>query len=134
MVGLPVYILQCGADLCPAVAITRAQALMIIVGNPAVLSLDSLWRTLLNYIHVGGGWRGKKIQWDPLETVLPSGYDQQRREQAQGDTQDMLARLRAFIVESTEDFAAFGDIDEDGGDSHSDGEGFMDSGVWREEE
>jgi len=114
------------------VAITRAQALMIIVGNPAVLSLDPMWRTLLNYIHGGGGWRGQRIQWDPLEMVLPSGYDQRQRERAQGEAQDMLARLRAHIIDNTEDLAGLGDGDTS--DDYSDDEGFMDSGVWREEE
>lgn len=113
------------------VAITRAQALMIIIGNPTVLSLDPLWRTLLNYIHGGGGWRGKRIDWDPEESVLPGGYDQQRREQAQGEAEDMLARLRAFIVDNTENLA-LADENTDGTDS--DGEGYMDNGVWREEE
>jgi len=37
------------------VALTRAQALLIVVGNPIVLSLDPLWRQFLNYIHVRGG-------------------------------------------------------------------------------
>lgn len=113
------------------VAITRAQALMIIVGNPTVLSLDPMWRTLLNYIHGGGGWRGKHIQWNPLDPVLPGGYDQERRDQAHGEAEEMLARLRAHIVDNTEDLAAFG---QDVSDNESAGEGFMDNGVWREEE
>lgn len=104
---------------------------MIIVGNPTVLSLDPMWRTLLNYIHGGGGWRGKHIQWNPLDPVLPGGYDQERRDQAHGEAEEMLARLRAHIVDNTEDLAAFG---QDVSDNESAGEGFMDNGVWREEE
>lgn len=114
------------------VAITRAQALLIIVGNPAVLGLDPLWRALLNYIHNGGGWKGKKIDWDPEEPILPGGYDRQMREQAEGKARDMISRLKSFIVHNTEDLAL---VDEDGStDSDSDDEGYMDNGVWREEE
>jgi helicase MOV-10 len=112
------------------VAITRAQALIIIIGNPLVLSLDPLWRALLNYIHAGGGWRGKKIEWDPEQPIVPDGYDRQMREHAEGEAQDMISRLRSFIVENTEDLA-FLDVDSE---TDSEGEGYMDSGNWREEE
>jgi len=40
------------------VAITRAQALMIIVGNPYVLAQDEHWSKLLQYIISSGGYRG----------------------------------------------------------------------------
>jgi helicase MOV-10 len=40
------------------VAMTRAQALLIVVGNPIVLSLDALvCRSCLNYVHTKGGCR-----------------------------------------------------------------------------
>jgi helicase MOV-10 len=107
------------------VAITRAQALLIIVGNPVVLSLDPLWRALLNYIHEGGGWRGKGIGWDPKEPILPDGYDRQIRNHAEREALDMISRLKSLIVENTEDLGTATD---------SDDEGYMDNGVWREEE
>lgn len=37
---------------------TRAQALLIIVGDPNVLSLDPLWSSFLDYIRKNGGWKG----------------------------------------------------------------------------
>lgn len=95
-----------------------------------VLSLDPLWRALLNYIHIRGGWRGKAIEWDPQEPILPDGYDQQIRERAEGEAQDLISRLRSFIMEHTENL---GVVDDDGS-TDSDGEGYMDNGVWREEE
>ncbi|KAF9228744.1 RNA helicase [Gyrodon lividus] len=45
------------------VAITRAQALLIVIGDPSVLSLDPLWRSFLNYIHKNGGWAGPEPTW-----------------------------------------------------------------------
>jgi hypothetical protein len=51
--------------LLPTVAITRAQALLIIVGDPMVLGLDILWRRFLYFIHGSGGWKGAPFPWDP---------------------------------------------------------------------
>lgn len=52
-------------DIC-AVAVTRAKALLIVVGNPAVLGLDPLWRRFLNFVYRGGGWTGSSgPTWDP---------------------------------------------------------------------
>lgn len=93
-----------------------------------VLSLDPLWRSLLNYIHINGGWRGKEIEWNPEEPVLPDGYDRRMRDRAEGEARDMISRLKSFIVENTEDLAFLDENDD------SDGEGYMDNGVWREEE
>lgn len=95
-----------------------------------VLSLDPLWRTLLNYIHTNGGWRGKGIEWDPEQPIVPEGYDRQMREHAEGEARDMITRLRSFIAENTEDLALV-DVDSATG---SEGEGYLDGGNWREEE
>ncbi|KAH9000982.1 AAA domain-containing protein [Lactarius hatsudake] len=56
------------------VAITRAQALLIVVGDPEVLGKDELWRTFLNYAYLRGGWRGKMLTWKPKEDVHVPGY------------------------------------------------------------
>ncbi|KAH9166488.1 RNA helicase [Lactarius sanguifluus] len=56
------------------VAITRAQALLIVVGDPEVLGKDELWRTFLNYACVRKGWTGKAPSWNPREDVHVPGY------------------------------------------------------------
>jgi len=57
------------------VAITRAEALLIVVGDPEVLGKDELWRTFLNYIKCRGGWKGKEQTWNAEEEVNVPGYD-----------------------------------------------------------
>ena len=57
------------------VAITRAQSLLIVVGDPEVLGKDELWRTFLNYARLDGGWTGKTPSWDPETEVLVPGYE-----------------------------------------------------------
>jgi len=77
--------------LASTVAVTRAKALLIIVGDPLVLGLDPLWREYLNSVHAGGGWRGRPIPWDPEELVDPDGgYDVDLRLRAL-DAADALA-------------------------------------------
>jgi hypothetical protein len=57
------------------VAITRAQSLLIVVGDPEVLGKDELWRTFLNYACLHGGWTGKMLGWDPETEVVVPGYE-----------------------------------------------------------
>ncbi|KAK7676351.1 hypothetical protein QCA50_020692 [Cerrena zonata] len=59
------------------VAVTRAQALLIIVGDPSVISLDPLWRTFLNRLFNNKAWKGDPPTWDTKAKVkLSGGYDQ----------------------------------------------------------
>ncbi|KAF8520941.1 P-loop containing nucleoside triphosphate hydrolase protein [Hysterangium stoloniferum] len=98
------------------VAMTRAQALLIVIGDPDVLSLDPLWRGFLNHVYLGGGWKGVAPDWDPDEPILPEGgYDSIRREAALTDMELLVERIRTLIVESTEPLDAH---DED--DAHVD--------------
>lgn len=121
------------------VAVTRAQALLIVIGNPILLSLDPLWRGFMNYIHLGGGWKGKKIDWDPnvpVDADLPSTYDSERKLQARKDSEEMITRLRALIAKKYDD----GDLDIDtldieGDDGDEDGvAGAMERPLLREAE
>jgi len=56
------------------VAITRAQALLIVIGDPEVLGKDELWRAFLDYVNSREGWTGKKHKWDPAEGDSVPGY------------------------------------------------------------
>jgi helicase MOV-10 len=58
-----------------SVSITRAQLLLIVVGDPEVLGKDELWRTFLNYACLRGGWTGKMLTWKPKENVQVPGYE-----------------------------------------------------------
>ncbi|XP_075471395.1 helicase MOV-10 [Ascaphus truei] len=59
------------------VAITRAKALLIVVGNPIILSKDPNWSRFLNYCTDNGGYRGYPYKEDlmnegDLEELLSS--------------------------------------------------------------
>ena len=59
-----------------SVAITRAQALLIVIGDPEVLGKDKLWRVFLNYVESRNGWKGKVHNWKPDdEAVLLPEYE-----------------------------------------------------------
>lgn len=86
------------------VAVTRAQALLIVVGDPYVLSLDPLWRSFLNYVHINKGWKGIPIPWDPREPVRDSGgYDAELRELGLADMNDFTRRMESLTLENVDD-------------------------------
>ncbi|KAI0093452.1 P-loop containing nucleoside triphosphate hydrolase protein [Irpex rosettiformis] len=86
------------------VAVTRAQALLIVIGDPTVLSLDPLWRSFINYVSINGGCTGKRIDWDPHEEVDRNGrYDVLRRTEALTALDELVARTKEEILEQTED-------------------------------
>ncbi|KAG8746581.1 hypothetical protein FRC10_004433 [Ceratobasidium sp. 414] len=76
------------------VTVTRAQALLIIVGDASVLGLDPLWRSFLTYIHEHGGWKGVPIPWQP--TTAEAYNDAQRRTGAMGDLASLIERTRTM--------------------------------------
>ncbi|KAJ6572149.1 P-loop containing nucleoside triphosphate hydrolase protein [Mycena capillaripes] len=86
------------------VAITRAQALLIVIGNPDILALDPLWRAFMNYVYTRGGWRGKGIAWDPEDPIISgsSGYDAEMKRRAEGEAEETMARLKALIIQKNE--------------------------------
>ncbi|KAJ3980519.1 P-loop containing nucleoside triphosphate hydrolase protein [Lentinula detonsa] len=81
------------------VAITRAQALLYIVGDPSVLSLDPLWRAFLNYIHGNGGWKGPPPTWDTRAPVDDNGkYDAGVRSAARVDMNEFTRMIEALTL------------------------------------
>lgn len=94
------------------VAVTRAQALLIIVGDPQVLSLDPLWRSFLNYIHNNGGWTGPGITWDPTAPVDDAGgYDAAIREAAKLDMSEFARRMGEMMLGGDEELEADAGVD-----------------------
>ena len=78
---------------------TRAKALLIIVGDPNVLSLDPLWRSFLTF-HDNGGWTGQSdIPWDPLVPIRENGgYDRELRDLALSNMNDFARRVEEFTL------------------------------------
>ncbi|RXW14391.1 hypothetical protein EST38_g11467 [Candolleomyces aberdarensis] len=80
------------------VAVTRAKALLIVIGNPHVLSLDPLWRSFLNYIYLNDGWVGPDIPWDPQAPVdQQGGYDANVRSAAEVDMNEYTRRMEELV-------------------------------------
>ena len=90
------------------VAVTRAQAMLIIVGDPEVLSLDPLWRAFLNYVYLNGGWTGPDITWDPkAEVDEAGGYDKQASDAAQFDMTEFTRRMEAVTLDVVDECYEF---------------------------
>src|SRR5579863_9276343 len=53
----------------------RAQALLIVIGDPEVLSKYGHWRTFLTYVKSRKGWTGRMHDWEHEEVDPPSGYE-----------------------------------------------------------
>ncbi|KAA1478146.1 P-loop containing nucleoside triphosphate hydrolase protein [Dentipellis sp. KUC8613] len=80
------------------VALTRAQAMLIVIGDPAVLGQDLLWRTFLNYVHKHGGSIGERYDWDPAKDFIPRGYERIPREQARAEGEEFLNMVRTEVL------------------------------------
>ena len=86
--------------LC-TVAITRAKALLIVIGNASVLSTDPLWRRFLNYVSLSNGWRGEPISWDPAAPVQDDAeYANELREQGAAGVSAFLQRMQLYSNEA----------------------------------
>jgi helicase MOV-10 len=86
------------------VAVTRAQAMLIIVGDPRVLSLDPLWRGFLNYVYLNRGWVGPDITWDPEAKVdeKGGGYYRQARDSAEFNMIEFTRRMEAVTLDEVD--------------------------------
>ena len=77
-----------------AVAMTRAQALLIVIGDAAILSVDPLWRAFMNYVYLRHGWRGDTPTWDvhaPVDTN--ANYLEELREAIVAETSALVAQV-----------------------------------------
>jgi helicase MOV-10 len=79
---------------------TRAQALLIVVGDPAVLGLDPLWRSWLNFVFTRGGWTGSSgPSWDSdAEVREAGGYDREVQELGLEEMRALTARMEALSM------------------------------------
>ncbi|KAF8689719.1 His Kinase A (phosphoacceptor) domain, partial [Rhizoctonia solani] len=71
------------------VAITRAQSLLVVIGDPLVLGLDALWRRFMYFVYRSGGWKGAPFPWSPDADPDddPATFDAAER-----DLRDLLRR------------------------------------------
>ncbi|PVF97087.1 P-loop containing nucleoside triphosphate hydrolase protein [Serendipita vermifera] len=91
------------------VAITRAQALLVVIGDPRVLSLDPLWRSFLNYIFNSGGWTGGlKPDWDTKGDTDGVDLVQARRTRITQEEEELMQR----ITQTVEKHVAAEDLDD----------------------
>ncbi len=73
---------------------TRAKALLIVVGDAAILSVDPLWRGFMNYIHANNGWRGDTPTWNVnAPVVADADYADELREAIAADMNAVMAQL-----------------------------------------
>ncbi|OCH84003.1 P-loop containing nucleoside triphosphate hydrolase protein [Obba rivulosa] len=85
------------------VAVTRAQALLVVIGDPLVLSLDPLWRAFMNYVFNNGGWKGDAPGWDTRAPVDDSGdYVQSVLQAAVQDMDEFARRMEQLVLEGME--------------------------------
>lgn len=105
------------AFIFPTVAITRAQALLIIIGNPLVLSLDPVWRPFLDYVYNKGGWKGRpRPDWDTKGGVDSAELLRSRRTASESGQEELMQRLAGVIeqraeAENIEDLPIGGEYD-----------------------
>ena len=92
------------------VSVTRAQALLIVIGDPFVLSLDPLWKAFINYVYMEGTTLGREINWDHTEPVDRTGdSEHNRRAQEQNEIVELIRRAREIDLggNETDEVGAF---------------------------
>lgn len=82
------------------VAVTRAKALLIVVGDPTTLSLDPLWRRFLTLIYRNGGWTGDEIPWDPERDTEDDQFEEETRIGVLGNMQRLAERVEAMTLDA----------------------------------
>ena len=75
-------------------AVTRAQALLVVIGDPDVLSIDPMWRRFLNYVYQNQGWIGENPSWNTEDSVLgDANYAAEYRDAAAMGMEQLMKRL-----------------------------------------
>ncbi|KAH9925156.1 AAA domain-containing protein [Fomitopsis serialis] len=103
------------------VAITRARALLIVVGDPDVLVLDGVWKEFLAYVKAHGGWRGKGVLHGDGSGPDDEGNTAQTA--AQQEARELIQRLQSLTIENANGWKV---PDPDNSDSERDDEAYDD--------
>jgi hypothetical protein len=90
---------------CSLVAFTRAQALLIVVGDAEVLAKDEVWLTFLNYVESCKGWTGINQNWKPEMDHVP-GYKMVPRTEGIAYGEEFIGGKSEKIYRSSEDSGA----------------------------
>ncbi|KAI0062682.1 P-loop containing nucleoside triphosphate hydrolase protein [Artomyces pyxidatus] len=81
------------------VALTRAQAMLVVIGDPDALGRDNLWRTFINYVHGGGGYKGRPPSWNSQDEVPLEGYERiPAGEGNYAEGEEFIDRVRSTIL------------------------------------
>ncbi|KAH9829555.1 P-loop containing nucleoside triphosphate hydrolase protein [Rhodofomes roseus] len=102
------------------VAITRARALLIVVGDPNILALDPVWKEFLAYVKRNRGWRGVDVSFGD-GSDSDEGISAQTA--AQQDVQELIQRLRSLTMENADRWRV---PEPDSSDSEPDDEAYDD--------
>lgn len=83
-----------------SVALTRAKAMLIVIGDPRVLGMDMLWKAFLNYVATNNGYRGIELRWNPSDLVIPPGYGDgiQRQDRTIVRGEEFMDGVRAPVI------------------------------------
>lgn len=80
------------------VAITRAQAALVIIGDSSVLQLDPLWKQYLSTLSLKGCWKGQPINWDAEDYLYESSDESETSSEELSDSD--LAWNRPQVLKS----------------------------------
>lgn len=52
----------------------------------------------MNYVYLGGGWRGVEPDWDTTEPITSDDYGPSRREMARNELEGLIERTKSLIL------------------------------------
>ena len=92
------FVMECAK--LGTVAVTRAKALLIVIGDPETLSPDPLWRRFLTLIHRNGGWIGDEIPWDVDNDIEDDQLEEATRIGRLDNMRQLVERVEAMTLDA----------------------------------